>query len=139
MWQIKARLLYNKKIKGHYFRCGFAAPLIAKKINPGQFVNIRLRDAFDPLLRRPFSIHRVSGTRIEILYAVIGKGTEALTQKKPGEYLDVIGPLGNGFSMPDPRSSILVSGGMGVAPLLFLAERIKKYQSIKVSKYQRAI
>jgi len=123
MFQLKAKLIYNKKIKDDYLRCIFQAPKIAKEAQPGQFVNIKLTHNAEPLLRRPFSIHRI-GSRantIEILYEVVGPGTEILAQKKAGEYLDVIGPLGSGFSILDTRYSILVGGGIGIAPLLFLA------------------
>jgi dihydroorotate dehydrogenase electron transfer subunit len=107
------------------------AQKIAHKACPGQFVNIKVSDTVEPLLRRPFSIHRVGGLKIEILYERVGKATEILSQRKPGEYLDIIGPLGNGFNQQVPKLSgrqiaILVAGGMGVAPLLFLAQKLKR-------------
>jgi dihydroorotate dehydrogenase electron transfer subunit len=127
-FQIKAKLLYNKRIQGAFFRLVLAAPDIAKQTLPGQFISVRINQALEPLLRRPLSIHRVSGANIEILYEIVGKGTQLLAQKKAGEYLDVIGPLGSGFSLQLPvsisRPPILVAGGIGVAPLLFLAEKI---------------
>lgn len=126
MFQLKAKLIYNKKIIANYFHCILYAPKIAKKAYPGQFVNIKITDKFDPLLRRPFSIHQVSGSSIEILYEILGKGTEFLSQKKPGEYLDVIGPLGNGFSIRNTQCAMLVAGGMGIAPLVFLAKKLTK-------------
>ena len=85
---------------------------------PGQFVNIKVNDSYEPLLRRPLSIHRVKGNKIFLLYEVLGKGTEALSYRKAGECLDVIGPLGAGFKFnrrPETVDSryILVAGGMG--------------------------
>jgi len=136
MIQTKAKLIYNTRVKNNYWYGVFNAPSLAKKAAPGQFVNIKLSDDYEPLLRRPFSIHRVTGyglgvTGIEILYEIVGRGTEALSQKKPGEPLDIIGPLGNGFNYripyPASRIPILVAGGIGVAPLLFLAEKLKTY------------
>ncbi len=128
MYQIRVKILYNKKIQDYYFHLIIEAPKIIRVAKPGQFVNIRLNDGYEPLLRRPFSIHRVKGKNIEILYEIVGKGTEILSQKKTGGYLDIIGPLGNGFSYElstkNYQTSILVAGGMGVAPLLFLAERL---------------
>src|SRR3989338_2705559 len=125
MFQVKAKILSNKKIKDNYLHCIFNAAQIAKDARPGQFVNIRISDTLDPLLRRPLSIHVVRGSRIEILYEVVGKSTRVLSEKKPGEYLDIIGPLGKGFDLESkPRVSILIGGGMGVAPLVFLAERL---------------
>lgn len=137
MFQIKAKLLRNQKIKDGYLRCSLEVFRIAQNACPGQFVNIKLTDNCQPLLRRPFSIHRVEGRNIEILYEVVGRGTEILAKKKAGEYLDIIGPLGNGFDCRRPtllgrqagtnnQRQILVAGGMGVAPLLFLAEYLAK-------------
>lgn len=126
VFQVKAKILSNKKIKNNYLHCIFNAPQIAKDARPGQFVNIRITDSLDPLLRRPLSIHLVRGSRIEILYEVVGKSTRVLSGKKPGEYLDIIGPLGRGFDLESkPRVSILIGGGMGVAPLVFLAKKLK--------------
>lgn len=123
------KIISNKNIKENYFKMVLDASGIARKALPGQFVNIRVSDGTQPLLRRPLGIHRVTGhqslvTGIELLFEVVGDGTRLLSQKKAGEYLDVIGPLGNGFSVLGSRFSVLVAGGMGVVPLLFLAERI---------------
>ncbi|KPK96682.1 MAG: hypothetical protein AMJ95_12850 [Omnitrophica WOR_2 bacterium SM23_72] len=135
MFQIKAKLLYNKGIKENYFLCALEASKIALKASPGQFVNVRITDALEPLLRRPFSIHRIQGKTVEIIYEVLGKGTRMLSEKKEGEYLDVIGPLGQGFNYERwtrrYEPFILVAGGMGVAPLIFLAEKLRAVQSSK--------
>jgi len=128
MFQIRAKLLYNKRVKDKYFHLAIKVPQIGKTAVAGQFLNVKVREAAEPLLRRPFSIHRVTDSGVEILYEVVGKGTEILAQKKSGEYLDVIGPSGNGFNYTSHvrphMPHILVAGGMGVAPLLFLAERL---------------
>ncbi|MDD4980468.1 MAG: dihydroorotate dehydrogenase electron transfer subunit [Candidatus Omnitrophica bacterium] len=151
MLQIKAKILYNKRIKGNYFQLVLGASQIAKEAQPGQFVNIRVNGgAFEPLLRRPFSIHKASRGSIEILYEVLGEATQILSTRKAGEYSDVIGPLGHGFNYSLQLTAyslrILVAGGMGVAPLLFLAEKIQRCQSVpacpagrKVSKYQSMV
>jgi dihydroorotate dehydrogenase electron transfer subunit len=135
MLQIRARITYNKKIQGNYFHLGLFAPGITRQAQPGQFVNIRINNAYEPLLRRPFSIHQVRGKTIEIVYEVLGEGTQILSQRKKGELLDVIGPLGNGFSYElratSYEQSILVAGGMGVAPLVFLAEKLAEAKSQK--------
>lgn len=118
-------------------------PKIAQQAYPGQFADIRLSDNFEPLLRRPFSIHKVMGKgrrpwAIEILYEVVGKGSAVLSRKKAGEYLDVIGPLGNGFDcnsqFAKSHLAILVAGGMGVAPLVFLAEKLTERKTRKQTK-----
>ncbi|MFA5410690.1 MAG: dihydroorotate dehydrogenase electron transfer subunit [Candidatus Omnitrophota bacterium] len=127
MFQIKAKIKFNKRIQGNYFYLAFSAARIAKLALPGQFVNIRVSDSCEPLLRRPFSIYRINGASVEIMYEVVGKATEILSEKKRGEYLDVIGPLGNGFSYQPSavsRQPVIVAGGMGVAPLVFLAEKL---------------
>ena len=137
MKDVKAKILQNKKIYGSYYKMLLDAPYIAKNATPGQFVQIRCSEGTDPLLRRPFSVHRITGDKIEILYEKIGKGTEVLSQKKSGELFDILGPLGNGFTLPrtpnDKRQTpILIAGGIGVAPLFFLAEELTR-KKIKVS------
>ena len=123
-FQLKARILSQTKVKNNYWHCEFSAPQLAKISQPGQFINIRVSDKCEPLLRRPLSIHGTSGAKIKILYEVVGRATEVLAQKKAGESLDIIGPLGNGFSVNGFRSAVIVGGGMGVAPLIFLAEKL---------------
>ncbi|MDD4894102.1 MAG: dihydroorotate dehydrogenase electron transfer subunit [Candidatus Omnitrophica bacterium] len=132
MLQIKTKITYNKKIKGSYFRIALKAPGIAVKALPGQFINIKVSDSCEPLLRRPFGVHRVKKDDIEALYEVVGPATQILSQRKPGEYLDVIGPLGNGFTpvIKNKPLNILIAGGMGVAPLVFLAEKLKKSKNV---------
>jgi len=129
-FQVKAKIISQTNVKSNYWHCELDAPQVAKNALPGQFINIRVSDNFDPLLRRPISIHGVSGTKVKIFYEVVGKATEILAQRKKGELLDIIGPLGNGFDLGKPktenRKPILVAGGMGVAPLMFLVENLKK-------------
>ncbi len=80
----------------------------------------------DPLLKRPFSVHRLSGKDFQILYRIVGKGTAILSERKEGDILDIVGPLGNGFPPPGARDRIiLVAGGLGIAPIFALAERLK--------------
>ena len=130
IFQTNSKITKNFKIASDYYKMSLDAPSIAKRARPGQFVNIRISEKYEPLLRRPFGVHKVQGKKIEILYEVVGKGTKLLSKKKPGEKLDILGPLGNGFSMLDRRHSILVAGGMGVAPLIFLAEKLAGNQSL---------
>jgi dihydroorotate dehydrogenase electron transfer subunit len=95
---------------------------------PGQFVMLGplKEDSTDPFLNRPFSIHRLSGPdRLQLLIAVVGQGTRILSALEPGRRLGLLGPLGNGFTMPESsRPALLVAGGLGVAPLFFLAEEL---------------
>jgi len=129
MKDIDVKILSNKNITHTYYKIVFEAPYIAKFSRPGQFVMVRCGNGQEIFLRRPFSIHRVALESFEILYEVIGKGTAILSKKKRGEHLQVLGPLGNGFDLSyfkkgPVADAFLVGGGIGVAPLLFLAERL---------------
>ena len=127
MKDVKVKILSNIKVEGSYYKMTLGAPYIARHATPGQFVQARCSDGFDPLLRRPFSIHRLTSNQgIEVLYEVIGRGTGILSGKKKGECLDVLGPLGKGFTLPRSRAATIIAGGIGVAPLVFLAETLKK-------------
>ncbi len=128
--QIKVKIISNKRFNGNYWHLEFESGVIAKNSLPGQFVNIKVNNGFEPLLRRPISIHRVKGAKVKLFYEVVGAGTQVLSERKPGELLDIIGPLGNGFdyrglARAEKGKNILIAGGMGVAPLVFLAEKIK--------------
>lgn len=81
------------------------------------------------ILRRPFSIHRICGEEIEILFKVVGKGTKILSEKEIGQEIDILGPLGKGFKIDSNlENAILVSGGIGIAPLYALAEKLSEYK-----------
>ena len=127
MTQIKAKILKIKRYgpDGYVFR--YSAPEIANEAQPGQFVLIRCGEGFDPLLRRPFSFHRIDKQNgiIDILFRVVGKGTALLAEKNVGETSDILGPLGKGFEINNKiKKSILIAGGMGVAPILALADQL---------------
>ncbi|MDP3789892.1 MAG: dihydroorotate dehydrogenase electron transfer subunit [Candidatus Omnitrophota bacterium] len=127
MKQLQCRIVENKKIAADFYKMRIESPHLAKNSKPGQFVEIRCSEKTDPLLRRPLGCHRILRDGIEMLYEVVGKGTELLSHKKMGESLDVIGPLGNGFTLNTkryPLNTILVAGGIGVAPLLALVESL---------------
>ena len=101
------------------------APEIASIARPGQFV--MLKCAGGAFLRRPLSIHRVSSdkTCLAFLFAAVGKGTAWLAELKPGDRLNLLGPLGNGFQIESKlKVAVLVAGGLGIAPLSFLADEL---------------
>jgi dihydroorotate dehydrogenase electron transfer subunit len=101
------------------------SPRIAASVQPGQFVHLRIDTGADIILRRPFSVHRVSGERLEILYQILGTGTLRLAEKPVGAQMDALGPLGHGWSAPEGLSHVLlVAGGLGAAPLGMLAEQL---------------
>lgn len=99
------------------------APEIAALARPGQFVMVRCGEGYDPLLRRPLSIHRLTGSTLALLFAVVGRGTEWLSRRWEGQALDIFGPLGNGFSIHQAsKNLLLVAGGIGIAPVVALAD-----------------
>ncbi len=106
----------------------FEAPRVAAAVRPGQFVHLRVASGRDFILRRPFSVHRRSGTRIEILYQVLGIGTRAMSLLEPGDMCDVIGPLGTGWTVSSGLEHVLfVTGGLGAAPMGMLAEELSQH------------
>jgi dihydroorotate dehydrogenase electron transfer subunit len=116
---------------GDYHLLSLVAPTIASTARAGQFVGLQPGTDRPFLLRRPFSIHRVErhgpgfGT-LEIVFEVVGPGTEVLSGLRPHDSVDVLGPLGRPFTLPDePCACLLVGGGYGVAPLFFLAEELR--------------
>ncbi|ACC98283.1 Oxidoreductase [Elusimicrobium minutum Pei191] len=131
MKQIKAEVINISEVKPGIFNILMKAPYIAKNAKAGQFVEVLCNNGAaknctgGPLLRRPFGVHNAKGENIEILFKVLGKGTEYLSQKKAGDILDVIGPLGNGFDIKEGRLAVIAGGGMGIAPLLFAAKQTK--------------
>jgi dihydroorotate dehydrogenase electron transfer subunit len=127
LFDIQAEVVFNRQINPVTFLMGLDVPEIASAAKPGQFVMLRVNNGVDPLLRRPFSICGINGqNNLLILYKTVGSGTKALSEKRPGEKLWVMGPLGNGFDLPAPSDkAILIAGGIGVAPLNFLANALK--------------
>ena len=107
-------------------------PVVTETARPGQFVHLRIAQLHDAVLRRPFSIYRVDGKHLSILYKTVGRGTAAMQNLKQDDPVSVVGPLGNGFPLELGASSIpvLVAGGYGVAPLYFLARRLTRRGSI---------
>lgn len=97
---------------------------------PGQFAQLRIDDSKDTFLRRPVSIHDVDRTKNEVSFLVqmIGKGTSSLRMKQPGSVLNAILPLGQGFTMPASGGEqfLLVGGGIGIAPLLFMGKEMQR-------------
>ena len=127
MRQIQAPIISNEEIACGIYLLWLQAPEIAAIARPGQFVMLRCGEGYDPLLRRPFSIHQVAGSRLALLFAVVGRGTGWLSQRRQGELLDILGPLGNGFDLnPESKRLLLVAGGIGIAPLVYLAESALK-------------
>ncbi|MBN1893600.1 dihydroorotate dehydrogenase electron transfer subunit [bacterium] len=123
-------IISQESITDRIQRLVLHCPEIAGAAKPGQFVHVRVHPSWDPLLRRPFSVHaadRKNGS-IALLYRVIGKGTAFLRSLGNGASVNLMGPLGNGFRLDQSRSRALVmAGGLGSAPAFFLIDRLLEY------------
>ena len=123
-----------RRLHGDYYLQRFTSPRLV--FEPGQFVMVKPSGSLDPFLPRAYSILRVqrpgrqatSGkTVVEILYKVIGKGTTSLSRLTRGDRVDFLGPLGNGYRVPQNlTTALLVAGGIGVPPVVALAERLAR-------------
>lgn len=134
--QTFGRILKNQRIKSNYFLLEIRCPSIANQVRPGQFVMLKASSENYPLLRRPFSVYKSYSTQhpspnkrgsLLILYKKVGLGTRRMTFLKKGDRINLIGPVGNNFTLPPLPSSekfILIGGGVGIASLVALNEAI---------------
>jgi dihydroorotate dehydrogenase electron transfer subunit len=130
-----ARVSENRDLGASHFLLTLEAEPIATMACPGQFTMLRFPGCLDPLLPRPMSISDVLPAdksrpgRMQILHKVVGKGTERLAALKPGERIQVLGPLGKPFSLPSPIApgsrAVMVAGGIGVAIFPFLVPMLR--------------
>lgn len=121
------KILENRPVAKDIYEMVLQVPEIAKEARPGQFVNLRLSDKLDPLLWRPISLHGIDPQKgtITMLYLIVGKGTAMMKDMEAGAIIDVLGPLGNGWSCDfDGSSAVLIGGGIGIAPLYPLAKSL---------------
>jgi dihydroorotate dehydrogenase electron transfer subunit len=124
-------ILKNEEIQSDYFLMKVALPESFDEPQPGQFVMIRIAGLFDPFLSRPLSIYSFSRGRsncsIELLYRVVGKGTQILAGLIKGSQVEVHGPLGGSYTVfPEKENIVFIAGGIGVAPLSLLAQYLCK-------------
>ncbi|HZL11425.1 MAG TPA: dihydroorotate dehydrogenase electron transfer subunit [Prolixibacteraceae bacterium] len=118
-------LLENKQLNKDNFRLILQSPHPVSDLFPGQFINVEIKDAAEIFLRRPFSILDVDYEQqtISLLVKILGRGSKKLTESKAGQTISAIFPLGKSFTLPDKTDRILlIGGGSGVAPMLFLAK-----------------
>ncbi|MGD8492855.1 MAG: dihydroorotate dehydrogenase electron transfer subunit [Desulfobacterales bacterium] len=126
----KVKVLSNTALGNSIYRIRLSCSRHYARAVPGQFVMVRSGKQVDPLLPRPFSIHRLiqkkgSVSGLELLYKVVGKGTQLLSHLQSGDVLTMTGPLGKGFEIPAAVLKVqIVAGGMGVAPMVFLAQTL---------------
>ena len=123
---MRARILVKESLNKDTFSFWLQCEEVAERIRPGQFIQIRVKDSFYPFLSRPFSVADVGigKTALRIVFKLRGLGTSILSKKGLGEFLGILGPLGKPCPMPERGKTLLVGGGMGAAPLLFLTRII---------------
>lgn len=125
--KMKSFILENKEISPGIFKMVIASNRIETSAKPGQFVNFYCKDG-SRLLPRPISICEMDkqNNTLTFVYGVVGKGTEEFSNMKSGEYIDILGPLGNGYEIDlDINEHIIIGGGIGIPPLLELVKELK--------------
>jgi dihydroorotate dehydrogenase electron transfer subunit len=122
-------VLKNTKLNSTHFVLTLQLPDDHPEIWPGQFVEVLVEGSPQTFLRRPISVHDVDETNhtLDILVKIVGAGTEKLSQLHEGDQLDIVYPLGHGFSLARQNQKVLLAGGgCGVAPMLYLARKLKE-------------
>jgi dihydroorotate dehydrogenase electron transfer subunit len=146
MKQTLCSVASNVEVMPGVYLMWIEAPHVAAAAQPGQFVTVRCKDF---MLRRPFSVHQSSPLtcspydssrragedpgegEIAILFRVAGKGTLWLSQRQAGEKIDILGPLGKGFTIrPESKNLLLVAGGIGIAPLVLMVQQVSPHHQV---------
>ncbi len=126
---LMARVVSVEELARHYYYLLLREPQLAVQARPGQFLHIRVGEGLVPFLRRPFSLAGADPQKgtLKIIFRLVGEGTALLSKVKKGAVLNCLGPLGRGFQVSaGPLPAVLLAGGIGVAPLLFLARALAK-------------
>ncbi len=123
MAAIKRKVSIQKKrwLSRDVFGLEFFMPGIAPR--PGQFFQVQISESYDPFLNRPISVASYAGGRLQLIIKIAGRGTRLLSEKHEGDVVTLLGPFGNRIRL-SRRRSLLVAGGIGVAPLYFLAQHL---------------
>lgn len=137
-------VLSNQELSPGFFRMRVLAPGFDRDLSPGQFVMVRIRRSSAPFLRRPFCVFRTGSLPpecdglapreyLELLYKVVGQGTSLMAALHGGDRVDILGPLGNGFDLDlGSGEAILVAGGIGVAPLFMVGEKMVRRRRVEL-------
>ena len=127
------RVVSNNKLNEEFYVLKLYSEAGFSDILPGQFAQVRIDDMPSVFLRRPFSIYNIDEEQktMELLIKIAGKGSEKLSSIKKGQFLNMVYPLGNHFSPPSNPHVLLVGGGTGVAPLLFLGQYLKGKHNVQ--------
>lgn len=120
------KIICNKRVAKDIYKMVIESANISSEALAGQFIHVKPSEGYDPLLRRPISICEIDVEKghITLLYRVCGKGTRLFANIKPGDCLDVIGPLGKGFPIFTDKKAAVIGGGIGIAPLLELSKKL---------------
>lgn len=126
-----AEVKSNRKVSDKYYKMELRCSGLTAEVKPGQFFMMRVREGYEPYLRRPFSFcgvtHRGRCAWVSVLYKIVGQGTQMMAEIETGEKVDILAPLGNGFVIPSGmKTALMVAGGIGLPPLLFLAEEMDR-------------
>lgn len=127
--QVFAKLVKKEKLLDGLYKFSLETKEIVDIAKPGNFIEIRINENLDPFLRRPISIYNIEKEKgiIEIIFQVKGKGTELLSKKQEGDFIDIIGPLGNGvFKFETHKNIVVIGGGIGIFPLYELTKEAKE-------------
>ena len=144
MKNLKTIVLSNQEVSPGYYRMRILAPEYNRLAQPGQFVMFRVQRSLPPLLRRPFGIFRTGYLEpdcdgmpakeyVELIYKVVGSGTEIMQELHQGDRVELLGPLGRGFDLGNvDEEKILVGGGIGLVPLYMLAEKLVANSKVRL-------
>lgn len=122
------QIVANRRVNEEYFVLSLSGNQQLPEIKPGQFVQVRVDNAPNTFLRRPFSVYDVDYEKniLYLLIQIVGEGTRVLSGLKNEEKLNLVYPLGNSFSIPEGEKALLIGGGVGVAPLMLLGRWLRE-------------
>ena len=118
-------VLKNSEISHNIYEAHLSSSIISKESRPGQFINILPSETFDKTMRRPMSISYQDDNMIKIIYKPIGDGTRIMRDWTNGDQVNIIGPLGNSWTYKEEKDILLIGGGVGIAPIMNLYDKIK--------------
>jgi dihydroorotate dehydrogenase electron transfer subunit len=125
MKQEKSTVVEHHNFQGEYRILRLAAPTLGPLVKPGQFLHLLIPHLGERILRRPFSIYKADAEGVTVLYKPVGRGTESMIPLQPGDTVDIIAPLGNGYpQMKENSLPVLVAGGYGNAALYLKAKEL---------------
>jgi len=123
-----SRVVENRDLGSGIYLLRLRDPaLLEERVEPGTFVMLATAPGLSPLVRRPFSVQRVQGDVYDVLYRVVGEGTNLMSKVQVGQEMRSLGPLGTHFSLPEPdETAILLGGGVGIPPMVALADSLEQ-------------